>query len=284
MVDAPVSGTGDRKVVQVRVLSWAPNTLILLAMKKLTLIIALFFCVSGGLTAQIQKEYIPKNLFKVNLTSLILNNYMFQYERVLGKRVSIAFSYRTMPYSTVPFKDFIIKQIDDNNDESASDIINSVKIGNSALTPEIRFYLGNKGYGRGFYIAPFYRSASFKGEGSNIEFTVSEQQTTYVTSFTGDLSMSTFGLMFGAQWSLGRNICLDWWILGPHFGNGSGEFSLTSDQELSTEIQNDLRTKLEDIDIPSYDKTVTVNNHGATMTLDGKMGGIRAGILLGIKF
>lgn len=110
--------------------------------------------VSLNLNAQLQKEYIPKNIFKVNLTALVLNNYMGQYERVLGKRVSVAISYRTMPESSVPFKSFILNQIDDPEGD-AEEILNNLKLSNYAITPEIRFYMGKKGYGRGFYIAPF---------------------------------------------------------------------------------------------------------------------------------
>lgn len=254
-------------------------------MKKLTLLIALFICVSSGLTAQIQKEYIPKNLFKVNLTSLVLNNYMGQYERVLGKSLSVAFSYRVMPESTIPFKDFILKQIDDPEGD-ASEILNNLKISNYAITPEIRFYLGKKGYGRGFYIAPFYRYAFF--EGTNLSFdydyeTGGASQTGTLT-LKGDLTANTVGIMFGAQWALGRNICLDWWLIGPHFGTGKGNFVGTSSQALTSEMQSAISDALNDFDIPMYDKTVTVNGQGATMTLEGKTGGIRAGILLGIKF
>lgn len=123
-------------------------------MKKYALLTVLIMAVSLNLNAQLQKEYIPKNIFKVNLTALVLNNYMGQYERVLGKRVSVAISYRTMPESSVPFKSFILNQIDDPEGD-AEEILNNLKLSNYAITPEIRFYMGKKGYGRGFYIAPF---------------------------------------------------------------------------------------------------------------------------------
>lgn len=90
--------------------------------------------------------------------------------------------------------------------------------------------------------------------------------------------------MFGAQWFLGRHVCLDWWIMGPHYGSGNGSFSGISSQPLSQEEQNDLRRELENLDIPLTNKTVSVNANGATLILDGPWGGIRAGISLGIKF
>jgi hypothetical protein len=54
-------------------------------------------------------------------------------------------------------------------------------LGNTAITPEVRFYVGKKGHGRGFYLAPFYRNATYKGSGLkfayqnalNVESTIS---------------------------------------------------------------------------------------------------------------
>lgn len=250
-------------------------------MKRTIILIALVICVSSNLQSQIQKEYIPKNLFKVNLTALVLNNYMGQYERVLGKRVSFAISYRTMPESTVPFKDFILKQIDDPEGDAA-EILNSLKVSNYAITPEIRFYMGKKGYGRGFYIAPFFRYSYMKG--SNLTFDYEVDTDSYSLTLNGDIKGQTVGLLLGAQWALGKNICLDWWILGPHFGLGKGTFTGLSSEPLTQDMQDEISSRLNDIDIPMYDKTVSVNASGATMTLDGYTAGVRAGISLGIKF
>lgn len=250
-------------------------------MKKYALLTVLIMAVSLNLNAQLQKEYIPKNIFKVNLTALVLNNYMGQYERVLGKRVSVAISYRTMPESSVPFKSFILNQIDDPEGD-AEEILNNLKLSNYAITPEIRFYMGKKGYGRGFYIAPFYRHSYIKGKNMTFDYDVDNQ--THTLTMSGDIKGDTFGLMFGAQWSLAKNICLDWWILGPHVGPGKGTFKGVSTETLTTAMQDEIRRSLEDIDIPLYDKSVTVNSSGATMVLDGLTAGVRAGISLGIKF
>jgi hypothetical protein len=38
------------------------------------------------------------------------------------------------------------------------------------ITPEVRFYLG-KGYGKGFYIAPFYRNLKYDITGVNFTYT-----------------------------------------------------------------------------------------------------------------
>jgi len=223
----------------------------------------------------------PKNMLKVNLTALVLKNYSVTYERVLTKKISFAFSYRTMPLTSVPFKSSIIKAIDDDDIETKN-AIDKVRVGNFAITPEVRFYLSRKGYGKGFYIAPFYRYAKFKVEQLNYDY--DDNSVNKTVSISGDVTANTGGIMFGAQWFLGKHIALDWWILGPHYGSGNGNFVGKASHPLTQADQDDLRDDLEDIDLPLTDKIITVNASGATVKLDGPWAGIRAGISIGIRF
>lgn len=230
-----------------------------------------------------EHAYTPKmNLVKINITGLPIRNYSIQYERVLSKVISIGLSYRNMPEGNLPFKNQILKQIDASDIESRN-IINNVTLSNYAITPEVRFYLGKKGYGQGFYIAPFFRNAGYKGNNFDVEYK-DENNTLQTLSLSGDIKANTFGLLLGAQWSLSKHIVLDWWILGPHIGNGKGDLIGVSSRPLSSSEQADIKATLEDFEIPMVDKKVTVNSQGATMNLDGSFGGLRAGLLIGIKF
>jgi hypothetical protein len=223
----------------------------------------------------------PMNFIKVNLTSVVLKNYSFQYERILNKKFSFALGFRTMPNSTLPMQSTISKIIGDSPD--AQDQIKNFKTSNTAITPEFRFYVGKKGYGTGFYLATFYRNVTYKGSG--LEFTYENSLMVQSSiAMSGKLTGNTFGLMLGAQWPLGKHISLDWWILGPHYGSGKGEFNGIASQPLTVTEQNDLRQELEDFDIPLTKKTVSVNANGANVLLDGPFGGIRAGFLIGIRF
>ena len=230
-----------------------------------------------------QENYNPRmNLVKLNLTGLPLRNYAVQYERVLTKRISAAISYRNMPQGNLPLKSTILDIVGEDDTE-AVDIVNNLKISNYAITPEIRFYVGKKGYGRGFYLAPFVRIAGY--EASNFKFNYEDENgTTQSISLSGDVNSTTFGLLLGAQWSLSKHVLLDWWILGPHGGNGKGDLIGISTRELSQYEQQEIRDALEELDIPMIEKTVTVNSSGATMNTDGFWGGLRAGISIGIKF
>ncbi len=222
------------------------------------------------------------NFIKTNLTSILLKNYSLQYERILNRKFSIAVQYRTMPATTIPFQKLILKAVGDD-DPDTKKIIEDFRMSNYAITPEVRFYVGKKGYGRGFYIAPFYRYASFTTNDLNVFYT-DENDVESSIKLSGKLNANTGGILFGVQKFLGKRIVLDTWFLGPHFGAGKGDFSGVSSKPLTQSEQDDLRRQLEDIDIPLTDKTVNVNANGATLKLDGPWGGIRGGISLGVKF
>ena len=90
--------------------------------------------------------------------------------------------------------------------------------------------------------------------------------------------------MFGAQWFLGKSISLDWWIVGPHYGSGNGNFSGTPSVPFTPDEQEEVRRILEEVDIPLVEKTISVNANSVGAKIDGPFGGVRAGILLGFRF
>lgn len=221
------------------------------------------------------------NIVKTNLAGIILKNYSLQYERVLNRKFSVALQYRMMPSSTIPFQKLILKQVGDDADTKK--IIEDFRMSNYAITPEVRLYLSKKGYGRGFYIAPFYRHASFSSNNLNI-FYSDENDNESSLQLSGKLTSNTGGLLLGVQSFLGKHIVMDTWLLGPHFGSGTGRFHGVSSKSLTQTEQDDIRQQLEDIDIPLTNKTVTVNANNASLKLDGPWGGLRWGISLGYKF
>lgn len=254
-------------------------------MKNIIILSMAIFCLAGKINAQHIEttDYTPKkNLVKLDLTSLLLRNYSVQYERVLSKRVSVAISYRKMPEGNIPFQSQVLNSIDQDDNETR-EIVENFRLSNYAITPEIRFYLGKKGYGRGFYIAPFYRNAAYNGNNFKFTYETDEMQEQSIT-LSGDVKSNTFGIMIGAQWSLSKHLLLDWFILGPHGGNGNGALEGISSRPLSETEQNEIRDILEDVDIPLIEKNVEVNSTGAKVNFDGFWGGIRAGISFGFKF
>lgn len=174
------------------------------------------------LRAQQQEPY-DRNIIKLNLTSLILKNYSVQYERILKKSISAALGVRVMPATGIPFKSLVLDATGDEDPEIRK-AIEALTVSNFAITPEVRFYPGRKGYGRGFYIGVFYRFARYNADGFAVEYDNFLNGKSSVV-LSGDMTTHTGGIMIGAQWFLGKRISLDWWILGAHVGAGNGTLS-----------------------------------------------------------
>ncbi len=262
-------------------------------MKRLLILAVMLFSAVLFLNAQNvnsvpeTKQQPQMNFVKLNITSVILKNYAIQYERVLTKRISVALSFRMMPSTSLPFKNKIINSMN-NPDQQAIDAIESVKLNNIAITPEVRFYLGKKGYGRGFYIAPFYRFAKYGANNLDINFEDNSSGTPVnrTVVMSGNLNTHTGGLLFGVQWALGKHVALDWWILGPSFGVSSGSLLGVSNTVIPPDGQQEIRNTIDDIDIPMVKKTVSFSSDNKNVMIDltGPWAGIRSGILLGFKF
>jgi len=222
------------------------------------------------------------NLVKINLLALPVGNFSFQYERALNQKISAAISLRLMPESNLPFKSAIENLVDDDETWKHLD---KLKIGNFAITPEVRFYMGENVL-KGFYIAPFARFASYKAkmpfdfeydhpiDGPKMETIPLDGK---ITSFTG-------GVMVGAQWKLSKVVYLDWWILGPSYGTAKGDISGKKDLSDPQEREA-LRDELKDLETDDVITVTTeVNESGANVHLKGPWGGVRAGLAIGYRF
>ena len=223
-----------------------------------------------------------KNNFKISLTSLIFGNYQLQYERSLTKRIGLVVGYSFIPKGAVPFRTQLNDLTADNADTQG--IFENAELGYKAFTPEIRFYLG-KGYGKGFYVAPFYRNVRY--DITNVNFTFSSEPagvTKQNLAMGGELTANSFGLQLGAQFYLGKHITLDWWIVGPHYGTSKGDFVGITDRNLTTFEQQELKKELDNIELPLSDIKTEVNTSGAKINVSGPWGGVRSGISLGYRF
>ena len=226
-----------------------------------------------------------KNILKTNLTGIVLRNYDIQFERMLTKKISLGLSYRWMPEGPLPLQRTIINNLSDPGNTELINQIESFRVGNNAITPEVRFYTGKKGYGHGFYFSLFYRHAKHKVGNVSLEYEDSPGNFSTL-SLSGDLTSNTIGFMLGSQWIIGKRVALDWWIIGPHAGKGNGRLAGVSSTPLSTSEQAELKAELEDLfaEIPLVESTVTVTANGANALISGPWGGIRAGLSLGIRF
>ncbi len=246
-------------------------------MKKLLTV--LFLALSlNAVMAQKEKDSVAqkKNIVKLNLFALGLKNVSVQYERLVSKKISVAAGFRFMPKGSLPFASSFESLADDEETKSQ---IKNISVGNYAFTPEVRIYLGKKGAGRGFYIAPFARIAHYT---TDLPFNYTDAGVKKTIDLSGSLNTFTGGLLFGAQWKLSKAIFLDWWIMGPQYGTSKG--SIDGKKTLTPSEQTSLREELDDLDVPLTKITYTVDGNGAVVNFKGPWAGVRSGLCIGFNF
>lgn len=219
-----------------------------------------------------------ENILKINLPALAFKNISVEYERQIGKKSSVSVNVHTIPFGQLPFQS-AFKNLASNSGVQ----YDQFKLGSFGVVPEFRFYLGKKGNMHGFYIGPFASISNYKMS-LPISYTSGNASKTGI--FDGTLNTFTGGLQFGTQFSLGKNVVLDWWLFGPNYGSATGTLTLTT--ALTNQEKTDLQTKLDQLksDVPfNTIKSATASNTGATIVAKGPWGGLRGGgFSLGFRF
>lgn len=210
-----------------------------------------------------------KDLIKLNLPSLAMKTLNVQYERAIYGKTSVGLGVRLMPKGSLPFSSLL---------DGIDDQLKSLELGNIAITPEIKFYLGKDVF-KGFYIAPFLRYANYQ---ASINYNFTSNNVTETIPLSGSLDTYTAGVLFGAQWRLANKFYLDWSIFGPQYGISSG--NLTGTKSLNAQEQSDLKAELDGIELPVGKISNTVTSNGAVLDINGPWAGIRANIGIGYRF
>ncbi|MDB5250774.1 MAG: hypothetical protein JWQ40_5168 [Segetibacter sp.] len=242
-----------------------------MTIKKILAAVSLFFSISA-----MSQENDGKNMGKVNLSAFTFKGLGVQYERQVGRKVTVAMGLGIIPKSTIAFKSAIEKQIDDPDVK-----VGDFRLGTTILTPEVRYYFSQKGAFHGFYLAPYARFGWY-----NLQGPVSYSSSTGFKRdavFNGKLNTITGGLMAGSSWHLSKRLYLDLWIIGASYGGANG--NLVTVTPLNAQEQQSLKRELDEIEIAGTTMTSEVNSNGATVTTKGSMVGARGlGINLGIRF
>lgn len=187
---------------------------------KNTLKVFFFIIISIQSFAQQERS----EVVKLNLSAAALGTATFQYEKVLGNHFSLALGAGYRPTKLLPFAKDLEKYVDyaDNRVDYIS--FRNVrktesKIGMYHITPEIRFYFGNKGAPIGTYLALFGKYNNFHGDVPvfiDINYRGTPVRLDLPVNTT--LQTTSVGLMFGRQFRLGNRFTFDWYIIGGHFG------------------------------------------------------------------
>lgn len=250
-------------------------------MKKSVLFISCF------LYATLQAQENPgspaekMNIVKTNVTAYAFRNINLSYERVINRWFSVNIGFGTMPEGKVPFINAFLKDEDEKR-------FQNLRVKATNFTIEPRFYIGH-GYGKGFYIAPYYRHSDVSSNTFDFYYDYNGPDgKAYQIPLKGQGSTrgDSGGLMVGVQFFLTRsqNLVLDFWIAGAHYGSGRGDFSMTSDYVLTQDMQAQLKKEIENLDIPFVKYTVETNVNGARIKVDGPWAGFRSGLSLGYRF
>lgn len=254
-------------------------------MKKL---LFLFFILPGLVNAQ--KILGGKNIIKTNLTSDFISNYNLTYERSIANKFSFSVGVRYMPKSTMPqfVQDKVEQLVDDKNVN-----IKDFKMGNFAITPELRLYL-SAGKMKGFYIAPYLRYSVFDLQ-VPVTYSYTSGASTVNASafFNGKFTAISGGLLLGSQFQIAKKLVLDVWIIGGHYGTSSGTINATDFNPSvpnTPEAKKAFKDQVESVNGKDYGPfefkgEVSSDYTTATFTTTGAWAGIRAlGLNLGIRF
>lgn len=247
-------------------------------MKKKLLILSLVFIgiITKPLSAQVLTDG-AKNVVKLNLFALGLNNISLQYERALHKNISVALQVGFIPSHGLPTQ--IESQVPSD--------LSKLKFSAFNITPEVRIYPGKKELKqapRGFYFAPYYRYMSFSVSGfvtypdsSNYPIVVDRSAS---GSFT--LKGSSFGLQLGYQWIIANKVSIDWWILGFHGGVGKAIGNFNADNSSGAE---DMQQQFSSMELAKGTVKASVSGNNVKVDASGfPLPGIRAGLCIGVAF
>ncbi|MBV7439924.1 DUF3575 domain-containing protein [Weeksellaceae bacterium TAE3-ERU29] len=251
-------------------------------MKKLILLAGL--CLATGLSAQVQVEEpvtfqeTKLNIVKTNVLAYAFRNLNVSYERVINQWFSISGGINYVPKGKIPF----IEEFDFSNNDIEN--IRNANVSNVDITIEPRFYFG-KGYGKGFYLTPYYRHSSINLDNIIIPFK-DENDKDISLNMSGNTTANSVGLMIGSQWFLGekQNWVLDWWIVGAHVGVAKVDFNGKTDRILTKKEQKDLEGSLNNFDVATVEYKAIVNENGGRLEGNGLWPGLRAGLAIGYRF
>ena len=201
-----------------------------------------------------------------------------------------------MPKANLPYQD----QLKSSFDLGSFDIGN-FKMGGYAITPELRFYLSKRKDMRGFYIAPYARYTHFDVN-TPVTYTTTvvappnpPQTVSKTAPFSGNINAFSGGIMFGMQYNLAKQVVLDIWLIGAHYGNSNGDAIATFNPPLSNNPpapgydseQQSLQKAINNINAKPFSITGKVDASGsfATLNASGPWIGLRGlGLNVGFRF
>lgn len=215
----------------------------------------------------VQIEKPTRHFIKLNVPSLFVGTFSFQYEFFPVDFMSLSIGYKFTPKRGMVFEDKVIDIIEDSSeiddlDSPGEKFFREFEFNGSAITPEVRFYLG-KGFGKGFYLGPFVRFDNYDFESQYLFQSLDQQEQ---IDFEGKYKGFGYGLNIGTQFTIGKHFTIDT-SLGPYFSNVKIDFNSVSDYTLSDIEVEELRDELSDFELPNGDTEIYLTNNSAKVKL-----------------
>lgn len=214
------------------------------------------------------------HVVKINLASLAFRNISLQYEKPFHDKMSVSLGVRFQMPRNLP-------DLTGGTADGTGNIESSLY--GYAITPEFRFYTGDKGAPKGFYFAPYFRYTSFTVKTVS-EYT-DDQQVVQEYGLTGKFTGIGGGLMIGAQWLINDKFSIDWWILGGHYGTATA--SLRGENKEGTWSQSDqdaIEAELKSQEVPFGSTSYSVTEKEARLNWNMPFLGLRPGLCIGYAF
>lgn len=188
------------------------------------------------------KEYVyPPNVIKLNLTGLIFKTIGMQYEHKISNNMSVALGLTYRPKSTFLLYNMMSQDAANFGLSQASAyMFSTAKYNRFAITPELKYYFKKKAP-KGLYLAPFLR---YQREATTFNFKYTESNTSTTQSKIGSATQSEnkfgLGILFGYQIIKTNKLAIDFWFLGPWFGQNTSK----------------LNAKINMTDVTDFDKSI----------------------------
>lgn len=231
------------------------------------------------------KEYVyPSNIIKLNLTGLIFKTVGIQYEYKLANNLSLGLGVTYRPKSN-----FLLYESYGQNPTTygmsleTGYMFSTANYGRFAFTPELRYYFKKKAP-KGLYLAPFLK---YQRESTAFDFKYTESNTIVSTNKIGkglltDTRMGV-GLLFGYQVVKTNKLAIDFWFLGPWFGQSTSKLnSKINMTNVTAADQSILASSMEPF---YYNQGIKWDGNGINTTYKKYGGGVRMlGINIGYNF
>jgi hypothetical protein len=214
-------------------------------------------------------SFAQEHLIKVNPLGLIGRNLTVGYEYVIDERRSAAINvnywFGLSGFTTNLIEDLFTSTETQREASSAG----------FSLTPQYRFYAGQKGAPQGFYFAPYLRfsrrtldlQAQFDGTPAQIDL---------------NLTAVGAGAQIGVQWLLGEQFVIDWYPLG--LGLYYHRVTAAYASESLSDIEADIREELADLPIIGGNFDIESQNSRLKAGAGTLFPSLRTGLSVGVFF